>query len=63
MYKLLFSRLALHTVERLTESLDLSDFASRIVHPIVRLLDTPGCELVRPALGALCPLVSQLGKR
>ena len=55
-------RCALETLERLSESLDLTDLASRIVHPIVRSLDaTP--ELRNPAMDTLCALVYQLGKR
>lgn len=61
-------RLALKTVEILTDSLDLSDFASKIIHPIVRLLDSSRermlpLELTKQAMATLCSLVAQLGKK
>lgn len=50
------------------DSLDLSDFASKIIHPLVRLLDsqkdrTLPPELVKQAMRTLCALVTQLGKK
>ena len=55
-------RCALETLERLSESLDLTDLASRIIHPIVRILDSSP-ELQTTAMDTLCALVYQLGKR
>ncbi|XP_075136061.1 serine/threonine-protein kinase mTOR isoform X5 [Leptodactylus fuscus] len=53
---------ALETVDRLTESLDFTDYASRIIHPIVRTLDV--CpELRQTAMDTLSSLVFQLGKK
>ena len=55
-------RCALETLDRLGESLDLTDFASRIIHPIIRTLDS--CpELRTTAIDTLCSLVFQLGKQ
>ena len=55
-------RCALETLDRLSESLDLTDFASRIIHPIIRTLDS--CpELRSTAMDTLCSLVFQLGKQ
>lgn len=55
-------RVALETLDRLTESLDFTDYASRIIHPIVRTLDgTP--ELRSTAMDTLSSLVFQLGKK
>ena len=55
-------RCALETLDRLGESLDLTDFASRIIHPIIRTLDS--CpELRTTALDTLCSLVFHLGKQ
>lgn len=55
-------RVALETLDRLTESLDFTDYASRIIHPIVRTLDgTP--ELRGTAMDTLSSLVFQLGKK
>ncbi|XP_013416422.1 serine/threonine-protein kinase mTOR-like [Lingula anatina] len=53
---------ALETVDRLTDSLDLTDFASRIIHPLVRTLDTTP-ELRGTAMDTLAALVVQLGKK
>ncbi|RMX59040.1 hypothetical protein pdam_00009963 [Pocillopora damicornis] len=53
---------ALETLDRLSESLDLTDFASRIIHPIMRTLDS--CpDLRHTAMDTLCSLVFQLGKQ
>ncbi|XP_059807691.1 serine/threonine-protein kinase mTOR isoform X1 [Hypanus sabinus] len=55
-------KVALETLDRLTESLDFTDYASRIIHPIVRTLDcTP--ELRQTAMDTLSSLVFQLGKK
>lgn len=55
---------ALETVDKLADSLDLSDYVSRIIHPLVRLLDGPSALELRPqAMSMLTSLVGQLGKR
>uniref|UniRef100_A0AAQ4QZI1 Serine/threonine-protein kinase TOR n=1 Tax=Gasterosteus aculeatus aculeatus TaxID=481459 RepID=A0AAQ4QZI1_GASAC len=55
-------KVALETLDRLTESLDFTDYASRIIHPIVRTLDsTP--ELRGTSMDTLSSLVFQLGKK
>ncbi|XP_023278488.1 serine/threonine-protein kinase mTOR-like, partial [Seriola lalandi dorsalis] len=55
-------KVALETLDRLTESLDFTDYASRIIHPIVRTLDsTP--ELRSTSMDTLSSLVFQLGKK
>ncbi|KAJ6656782.1 hypothetical protein lerEdw1_003113 [Lerista edwardsae] len=59
---LLARKAALETVDRLTESLDFTDYASRIIHPIVRTLDQSP-ELRTPAMDTLSSLVFQLGKK
>lgn len=53
---------ALETIERLTEVLDFSEFASRIIHPLVRCLETTP-ELRMTAMDTLSALVYQLGKK
>lgn len=53
---------ALETVDRLTESLDFTDYASRIIHPIVRTLDSSP-DLRTAAMDTLSSLVFQLGKK
>ncbi|XP_063975702.1 serine/threonine-protein kinase mTOR [Diachasmimorpha longicaudata] len=56
------NRVALETVDHLADTLDFTDFASRIVHPLVRTLDQ--CpELRVTAVETLCALVIQLGKK
>lgn len=55
-------KVALETVDRLTESLDFTDYASRIIHPIVRTLDVSP-ELRQTAMDTLSSLVFQLGKK
>ncbi|KAK0063750.1 serine/threonine-protein kinase mTOR-like isoform X1 [Biomphalaria pfeifferi] len=55
-------RSALETIDRLTDSLDLSDYASRIIHPLVRTLDTtPALHGV--CMDTLCTLVIQLNHK
>ncbi|XP_059160425.1 serine/threonine-protein kinase mTOR-like [Physella acuta] len=52
-------RSALETIDRLTDSLDLSDYASRIIHPLVRTMDTtPALHGV--CMDTLCTMVIQL---
>ncbi|KAK0179190.1 hypothetical protein PV327_008004 [Microctonus hyperodae] len=55
-------RVALETVDHLTDTLDFTDFASQIIHPLARTLDL--CpELRNTAIDTLCALLMQLGKR
>ena len=55
-------RTALETIDRLTDTLDLTEYASRIIHPLVRTLDT--CSELRPiAMDTLTSLVLQLNKK
>lgn len=57
-----FHRVALETIDRLADNLDLTDFASRIIHPLARTLDmTP--DLHYTAMDTLCTLVMQLGQK
>ncbi|XP_046989267.1 serine/threonine-protein kinase mTOR isoform X1 [Schistocerca americana] len=55
-------RCALETVDHLADTLDFSDFASRIIHPLVRTLDSSP-ELRATAMETLCSLVTQLGRK
>ncbi|RWS29930.1 hypothetical protein B4U80_02742 [Leptotrombidium deliense] len=53
---------ALKTIDILSDHLEITDFASRIIHPLVRVLDkTP--DLRDTAMNTLCALVMQLGKK
>ena len=58
----MFSRAALETIDRLTDTLDLTDYASRIIHPLVRTLDTTS-DLHKSAMDTLTSLVVQLGMK
>lgn len=53
---------ALETINHLAGILDLTDFASRIIHPLVRVLDS-NPELRNPAMQTLCSMVLQLNKK
>ncbi|XP_048736860.2 serine/threonine-protein kinase mTOR-like [Ostrea edulis] len=55
-------RTALETVDKLTFTLDLTDFASRIIHPLVRTLDSVP-ELQSTAMDTLCAMVMQMGPK
>jgi FKBP12-rapamycin complex-associated protein len=51
---------ALETVHVLTENLDLTEYAAKIIHPLVRVLDSEP-QLVNPAMDTLCAIACQLG--
>ncbi|CAL1276555.1 unnamed protein product [Larinioides sclopetarius] len=53
---------ALETIDYLSETLDFSEFASRILQPLVRNLDTVP-DLRATAMDTLCSVVIQLGKK
>ena len=52
----------METIDKLTDTLDFSDFASQIIHAIVRVLDL-SVELRQTAMNTLCCLIVQLGSR
>ncbi|EJF64386.1 atypical/PIKK/FRAP protein kinase [Dichomitus squalens LYAD-421 SS1] len=52
---------AIHTIEGLTRRVNFSDHASRIIHPLVRVLNTANNEIRQAAMDALCALMIQLG--
>ncbi|XP_023161122.1 serine/threonine-protein kinase Tor [Drosophila hydei] len=56
------SLVALETINSLACQLDFTDFSSRIIHPLVRVLDTEP-ELRDQAMTTLRSLVKQLGKK
>ena len=53
---------ALQTLEKLCDSVDQREFSARIIHPLVRVLDTVP-ELRATAMNALAALVMQLGRK
>lgn len=56
------SKVAMETVDHLSDYLNYSDLISRIIHPLVRSLET--CPALRPvAMDTLCALVIQLGRK
>jgi len=55
-------RIALESIDKFTDTLDLTDYASRIIHPLVRTLDTTP-ELQSVAMDALASLVAQLNRK
>uniref|UniRef100_A0A0K2TDA5 Serine/threonine-protein kinase TOR n=2 Tax=Lepeophtheirus salmonis TaxID=72036 RepID=A0A0K2TDA5_LEPSM len=53
---------ALDCIDQLTDTIDFSEYASRIIHPLVRCLDS--CPELRPsAMETLTSLAWQLGKK
>ncbi|KAI5480415.1 FKBP12-rapamycin complex-associated protein [Pseudohyphozyma bogoriensis] len=54
---------ALASISQICRKVNFSDHASRIIHPIARLLASPGSplELRAPAMDALCSLLVQMG--
>ncbi|KAJ7577108.1 phosphatidylinositol 3-kinase [Mycena floridula] len=52
---------AIQTIDGLSKRVNFSDHASRIVHPLVRVLDGSGGELRMAVMDTLCALVTQLG--
>lgn len=52
---------ALETINYLAEILDFTDFSSRILHPLVRVIDNYP-DLRPTAMATLCSMVIQLGK-
>ncbi|XP_065362288.1 serine/threonine-protein kinase mTor [Calliphora vicina] len=56
------SMVALETIDQLAWNLDFTDFSSRIIHPLVRVMDNEP-ELRDQAMSTLCSLVIQLGKK
>ncbi|XP_071144772.1 serine/threonine-protein kinase mTOR-like isoform X1 [Mytilus edulis] len=55
-------RAALETIDRFSDTLDLTDYASRIIHPLVRTLDSVP-DLQNTTMDVLCSLVMQLGQK
>ena len=54
--------MALETVDVFTEDLDMTDFASRLVHSFVRTIDsTP--DLILTTMDTMCSMMLQLGQK
>jgi FKBP12-rapamycin complex-associated protein len=52
---------AILTIDRLSKVVNFSDHASRIVHPLMRILERAVAELRVAVLDTLCSLIVQLG--
>ncbi|KAF8892145.1 phosphatidylinositol 3-kinase [Infundibulicybe gibba] len=52
---------AIQTIDGLSRRVNFSDHASRIIHPLVRVLEGPNNELRMAVMDTLCSLVIQLG--
>lgn len=52
---------AMETIARLSRKVNISDHASRIIHPLSRVLAIPDPAIRNTALDTLCALVFQLG--
>ena len=52
---------AVQTIDGLSRRVNFSDHASRIIHPLVRILSTQNPELRTAVMDTLCSLVLQLG--
>lgn len=52
---------AVQTIDGLTRRVNFSDHASRIIHPLVRVLQTANNELRSAIMDTLCSLLVQLG--
>ena len=55
-------RSAISTVDQFSEYLDLSDYTSQILHPLLRTLDSSP-DLRPPAMDLMYSLATQLGQR
>lgn len=55
-------RIAIETIDQLSGTLNVPDFASRIIHPLVRILDTTP-ELRENVMDTLATLVIQFGSK
>lgn len=52
---------AVQTIEALSRKINLSDHASRVIHPLARVLETSNNELRMTVMDTLCVLMLQLG--
>ena len=52
---------AIQTIEGLTRRVNFSDYASRIIHPLIRVLGQANNELKHAVIETLCALLIQLG--
>lgn len=53
--------LAIETIGRISRKVNISEFATKIIHPICRILASSDTEFQRTALETLCALIFQMG--
>jgi FKBP12-rapamycin complex-associated protein len=53
---------AIETIGKISRQVNLNDFASKIIHPLARVLAGNDSSLRLAALDTLCALIFQLGK-
>lgn len=60
---LLLRKQAMQTISQLCRKINFADHASRIIHPLARVLSSPNApvELRTPAMDAMCALLVQMG--
>ncbi|PNS15729.1 hypothetical protein CAC42_4181 [Sphaceloma murrayae] len=56
------SKAAMETIAKLSRSVNISEFAARIIHPLSRVLAGPEVSLKTTALDTICALIFQLGR-
>ena len=54
-------RQAMETIGRISRKVNISEFATRLIHPLCRVLQGPEPQLRQTALDTLCALIFQLG--
>ena len=53
--------ICIQTLGRLCSKLDMSDYASRITHPLLRILDSEIAEIQQVTMDTICVLIYRLG--
>ncbi|KAF2153226.1 TOR1 phosphatidylinositol 3-kinase [Myriangium duriaei CBS 260.36] len=56
------AKTAMETIAKLSRSVNISEFAARIIHPLGRILAGPEATLKQTALDTICALIFQLGR-
>ena len=52
---------AMETIGRISRKVNISEFATRLIHPLCRVLASPEAQLRQVALDTLCALIFQFG--
>lgn len=54
-------KMAIETLGRMSRQVNISEFASRIIHPLARVLSSSDAQLRATALETICAMIFQLG--